>query len=382
MNNNRIYLSSPHMGGLEKEYIKQAFDTNWIAPLGKNVDEFEREALDYVKSKGALALSSGTSAIHLALKLLSVSEGDYVFCSDLTFAASCNPIVYEKGIPIFIDSEKDSWNMSYKALEKAFDFAKEKNKLPKAVIVVHLYGQAADMDNIKRICDEYKVPIIEDAAESLGATYKGTMTGTIGKYGVYSFNGNKIITTSGGGMLISEDVESINKARFLATQARENKPYYHHKELGYNYRLSNILAGIGRGQLRVLEDRIKKKKDIFYRYLEGFKELKEISMMPIREYGSPNFWLSCITINDTCKVTPKNIIDELNHENIEARHIWKPMHMQPLYKECSFFKEGDEAISEEIFKMGVCLPSDTKMTEEEQEKVISLVRRVIIKEEI
>lgn len=376
MENKRIYLASPHMGGMEQEFVKEAFDSNWVAPLGPNVNNFEKEIAEYVGVNDAAALVSGTAAIHLALKSLGIKSGDRVFCTSLTFAASCNPIMYEKGEPVFIDSEPESWNMSPVALEKAFNKAKKENKMPIAVIVVHLYGQSADMDKIMEICNRYNTPIIEDAAESLGATYKGKSTGTFGKLGVFSFNGNKIITTSGGGMLISNDVEKISKARFWSTQARGNERHYEHKELGYNYRMSNITAGIGRGQLRVLDERIAQKKHIFERYTEAFKDIKEIEMMPICEYGEPNFWLSCITLTEESKVKPMDIILALEEENIESRPIWKPMNIQPYYSKFQFFNHNEDgiSISEDIFERGVCLPSDTKMTEGEIDKVINIIK--------
>lgn len=376
MENKRIYLASPHMGGMEQEFVKEAFDSNWVAPLGPNVNNFEKEIAEYVGVNDAAALVSGTAAIHLALKALGIKSGDRVFCTSLTFAASCNPIMYEKGEPVFIDSEPESWNMSPVALEKAFNKAKKENKMPIAVIVVHLYGQSADMDKIMEICNRYNTPIIEDAAESLGATYKGKPTGTFGKLGVFSFNGNKIITTSGGGMLISNDVEKISKARFWSTQARENEKHYEHKELGYNYRMSNITAGIGRGQLRVLDERIAQKKHIFERYTEAFKDIKEIEMMPICEYGEPNFWLSCITLTEESKVKPMDIILALEEENIESRPIWKPMNIQPYYSKFQFFNHNEDgvSISEDIFERGICLPSDTKMTEGEIDKVINIIK--------
>lgn len=376
MENKRIYLASPHMGGMEQEFVKEAFDSNWVAPLGPNVNNFEKEIAEYVGVNDAVALVSGTAAIHLALKALGIKSGDRVFCTSLTFAASCNPIMYEKGEPVFIDSEPESWNMSPVALEKAFNKAKKENKMPIAVIVVHLYGQSADMDKIMEICNRYNTPIIEDAAESLGATYKGKPTGTFGKLGVFSFNGNKIITTSGGGMLISNDVEKISKARFWSTQARENEKHYEHKELGYNYRMSNITAGIGRGQLRVLDERIAQKKHIFERYTEAFKDIKEIEMMPICEYCQPNFWLSCITLTEESKVKPIDIILALEEENIESRPIWKPMNIQPYYSKFQFFNHNEDgvSISEDIFERGICLPSDTKMTEGEIDKVINIIK--------
>lgn len=377
--NKRIYLASPHMGGLEEMFVKEAFDTNWIAPLGANVDGFEKELSEYVGSKTGAALASGTAAIHMALKAVGVKKGDKVFCSSLTFAASCNPIIYEGGIPVFIDSEPESHNMSPVALEKAFKAYEEKREMPKAVIVVNLYGQSADMDKIIEICKKYNVPIIEDAAESLGATYKGKHSGTFGEYGVYSFNGNKIITTSGGGMLVSNNEEGIAKVRFWSTQARDKARHYEHTELGYNYRMSNIVAGIGRGQLRVLEDRIAKKKEIFETYKEAFKEIEDIEMMPVCEYGEPNYWLTTITLSENSKVKPLDIILALEKENIESRPIWKPMHIQPYYKEYDFYSHNDEdevSVSEDIFNRGVCLPSDTKMTKEEQERVIKIIREL------
>lgn len=376
MENKRIYLASPHMGGMEQKFVQEAFDTNWVAPLGPNVNNFEKEVAEYVGAKDAAALVSGTSAIHLALKALGMKAGDRIFCTSLTFAASCNPIMYENGEPVFIDSEPESWNMSPIALEKAFIKAKEENKMPIAVIVVHLYGQSADMDKIMAICEKYNTPIIEDAAESLGATYKGKQTGTFGKFGIFSFNGNKIITTSGGGMLVSDDSERIAKARFWSTQARDNARHYEHTDLGYNYRMSNITAGIGRGQLRVLDERIAQKKHIFERYTESFKDIEDIEMMPICEYGEPNYWLSCTTLKEGSKVKALDIILALEEMNIESRPIWKPMHIQPYYSEFDFFNHNDEGISvgEDIFNRGVCLPSDTKMSEEEIDKVISIIK--------
>ena len=379
--NKRIYLASPHMGGLEEVFVKEAFDTNWIAPLGANVDGFEKELSEYVGSKTGAALASGTAAIHMALKAVGVKKGDKVFCSSLTFAASCNPIIYEGGIPVFIDSEPESHNMSPVALEKAFKAYEEKGEMPKAVIVVNLYGQSADMDKIMEICKKYNVPIIEDAAESLGATYKGKHSGTFGEYGIYSFNGNKIITTSGGGMLVSNNEEGIAKVRFWSTQARDKARHYEHTELGYNYRMSNIVAGIGRGQLRVLEDRIAKKKEIFETYKEAFKEIEDIEMMPVCEYGEPNYWLTTITLNENSKVKPLDIILALEKENIESRPIWKPMHIQPYYKEYDFYSHNDEeeiSVSEDIFNRGICLPSDTKMTDKEQKRVIEIIKTLFI----
>lgn len=367
--NERIYLSSPHMSdeGYELKYIQEAFDTNWIAPLGKNVDEFERELAAKVGAKHAAALSSGTAAIHMALKAAGVGEGDIVFCQSLTFAASANPIIYQNAIPVFIDSDYETWNMCPKALEKAF----KKYPNAKAVIVVHLYGLSADMDRIIELCREHNAVLIEDAAESLGSLYKGKHTGTLGDYGVFSFNGNKIITTSGGGMLVSDNEERIAKVRFWSTQSRDPARHYQHSELGYNYRMSNIVAGIGRGQLKVLDERIRKKKYIYEFYKRELSELDGIDFMPINEWNEPNYWLSCITLSGS--VRPIDIIEALEAENIESRPIWKPMHMQPVFQKYDFIGEG---VSEKLFKNGVCLPSDTKMTDEDLHRVCNIIRKL------
>lgn len=364
------------MCGLEEQFVKEAFDTNWIAPLGPHVDAFEKEISELVGVKAAAVLSSGTAAIHMALKYVGVNKGDTVFCSSLTFAASCNPIIYEGAEPVFIDSEPQSWNMSSVALEKAFEHSVKYGRIPKAVIVVNLYGQSADIDPIKEICSRYGVPIIEDAAESLGATYKGRYSGTIGYFGIYSFNGNKIITTSGGGALVSNDESAIRKARFWATQAREVARHYQHSELGYNYRMSNILAGIGRGQLKVLDQRLKQKKHIFETYKTGLAEITDIEFMPIAEFGEPNYWLSVITIKEDSRVKPLDIMAELERYNVESRPVWKPMHLQPFFKGYIFFSHNDvgTSISEDVFNRGVCLPSDTKMTEEEMDGVIRIIK--------
>lgn len=365
---NRIYLSSPTMHGDEHKYIQEAFDSNWVAPLGPNVDCFEREVAEYVGAKGAAALVSGTSALHLAVKLAGVKPGDIVFCSDLTFAASVNPVSYEGGTQVFIDSERDTWNMCPKALEKAF----ERYPACKCVIVTNLYGVPAKLDEIRTICDAHGAILIEDAAESLSATYKGKQTGTFGKYGVFSFNGNKIITTSGGGMLVSDDEESIKKARFWATQARDPAPWYQHSEIGYNYRMSNIVAGIGRGQLLHLEEHRKLKEEIYYRYKEGFIGLP-VKMNPYLECSRPNFWLSCILIDKGVHVTPEQIRLKLEKENIEARPIWKPMHLQPVFWGYDYITVEHTSISQDIFERGLCLPSDIKMTVEEQNEVMNII---------
>lgn len=374
----RIFLASPHMSqeGYEQEFVKEAFDTNWIAPLGENVNKFEEELANYVGVGHAAALSAGTAAIHMALKALGVQEGDIVFCSSLTFSATANPIIYQSATPVFIDSERDTWNMDPKALEKAF----EKYPNPKAVLVVHLYGMPAKLNEIKEICKKHNVPLVEDAAESLGSTYGGKQTGTFGKYGVYSFNGNKIITTSGGGMLVSEDEERIQKVRFWSTQSRDKARHYQHSELGYNYRMSNIVAGIGRGQLKVLAQRIAQKTAIYNRYIEGFKEIEEIEMQPIPEGTMPNHWLSVMTLKEGSKVKPLDIMETLEKENIETRPVWKPMNLQPFFEKYDFITtcEDVKSVGEDLFNRGVCLPSDTKMTVEEQNEVIRIIKSLFI----
>lgn len=372
MDKKRIFLSAPTMNGAEQKFIKEAFDTNWVAPLGKNVNEFENELAAHIGSAHAAALSAGTAAIHLALKLLEVEQGDFVFVPSLTFSASCNPIAYEKAIPVFIDSEPDTWNMSPEALRKAFLVYPN----PKALILVHLYGTPAKTDEIMAICKEHNVPVIEDAAEALSSTYKGKYVGTFGKFGIFSFNGNKIITTSGGGMLVSDEDILIKKARFLATQARDPARYYQHSEIGYNYRMSNILAGIGRGQLSVLEE-FKQKKNLIYReYKERLADIREITMNPMNPDGDANNWLSCITLEKECRVTPNQIMDALEAENIESRPVWKPMHLQPVFAYCDFFQEdeGELSVSEDIFNRGLCLPSDVKNTKRDMNTIIKVIK--------
>lgn len=367
MTANKIWLSSPHMSdeGYEMQYIKEAFESNWIAPLGKNVNEFEKELAAKIGAKYAAALSSGTAAIHMALKAAGVGSGDIVFCPSLTFAATANPIIYQNAIPVFIDSDYETWNMSPEALETAFA------KYPdvKAVLVTHLYGLSADLDKILELCRKHNVPLIEDAAESLGTRYKGKYTGTFGDYGVFSFNGNKIITTSGGGMLVSDNEERIAKVRFWSTQSRDKARHYQHSELGYNYRMSNIVAGIGRGQLKVLDDRVKKKQYIFSYYRRELGELEGVQFMPINEWNEPNCWLSCMTVRG--RVKPIDIMEALEKENIESRPIWKPMHLQPYYQDRDFIGSG---VSDAIFENGVCLPSDTKMTDDDLERVCGIIR--------
>lgn len=388
MEKKRIYLSCPTMHGEEQQFIKEAFDTNWVAPLGPNVTAFEKELAEHVGIPYASALSAGTAAIHLALKILGVGQGDIVFSSDLTFAATCNPIAYEKAVPVFIDSEEDTWNMSPEALRKAF----EKYPNPKAVVIAHLYGTPAKMDEIIEICKEHNTPIVEDAAEALGSTYKGAHAGTFGDIGIYSFNGNKIITTSGGGMLVSRKEEDTKKATLLATQAREAAAHYQHIQIGYNYRMSNIVAGIGRGQLLHLDEHVALKKAIYAQYREAFADIEEITMNPMNPDGSSNNWLSCITLAKGSKVTPNQIMEALAEENIESRPIWKPMHLQPVYADCDFFtKDGlcdsdkdcaagvggynePDSVGADIFNRGLCLPSDIKNTQEDMARIIEIVR--------
>ncbi|PKM96282.1 MAG: aminotransferase DegT [Firmicutes bacterium HGW-Firmicutes-1] len=363
---NKIYLSSPHMSdeGYEMQYIQEAFDTNWIAPLGKNVNEFEKELAKYVGIGYGAALTTGTAAIHLALKAAGVGAGDIVFCPSLTFAATINPIIYQNAVPVFIDSDYETWNMSPVALEEAF-----KKYTPKAVMVVHLYGLSADMDRIVKICKEHNVQLIEDAAESLGSLYKGKHMGTFGDYGIFSFNGNKIITTSGGGMLVSNNEERIEKVRFWATQSRDQARHYQHSELGYNYRMSNVIAGIGRGQLKVLDQRVKRKREIFMFYKQELGILEGVEMMPENEWNQPNYWLSCMTLSG--KVRPLDIIEALEIENIESRPIWKPIHMQPFFEEYDFIGNG---VSEKIFENSICLPSDTKMTDSDLNRIVTIIK--------
>lgn len=373
----KILLALPHMSdeGYEQQFIKEAFDTNWIAPLGENVNKFEEEIANYVGVKTGAALSAGSAAIHLGLKALNVKQGDIVFCSSLTFSATCNPIIYQNATPVFIDSEYETWNMDPLALEKAF----EKYPNPKAVIVVHLYGTPAKMDEIIRICKKHNVPLIEDAAESLGSIYNGQQTGTFGEYGVFSFNGNKIITTSGGGMLVSNNEDGIKKVRFWATQSKEPVRHYEHKEIGYNYRMSNICAGIGRGQLKVLDKRIEKKTEIYNKYKNELEKVKEIKMQPMTENTKPNHWLSAMLIDENSKVQPLDIIEALEKENIDSRPVWKPMHLQPVFKDYDFItiNSNGTSVAEDLFNRGVCLPSDTKMTKEEQERVIDIIKNAL-----
>ncbi|WP_423228524.1 DegT/DnrJ/EryC1/StrS family aminotransferase [Priestia megaterium] len=379
MTKSRIYLSPPHMSGDEQGYIHEAFESNWIAPLGPNVDGFEKEIASYVGVSEAVAVSSGTAAIHLALSLLGVTKGDSVFCSTLTFIASANPIIYQGAEPIFIDSEPETWNMSPQALARALQDASIEGALPKAVIVVNLYGQSAKMDEILSLCNQYNIPVIEDAAESLGSTYKGKASGTFGKFGVYSFNGNKIITTSGGGMLVSNDVAALQQARFLATQARDSAPHYQHSQLGYNYRMSNILAGVGRAQLQVLETRVEARRQIFERYYQELAGLTGITFMPELSNTKTNRWLTVLTINEKeAGISAAQLVQAFTKQNIEARPVWKPLHMQPLFQGVRYYPHSEnDDVAQLLFQTGICLPSGSNMTEDDQNRVIKCLKKAL-----
>ena len=369
-----ILLSTPHMGDRELEFVKDAFDTNWIAPVGPHVDAFEQEFCQVIGASHAAAVSSGTAALHLALQLIGVSSGDEVFCSTLTFIATASPITYLGAKPVFIDSDRISWNMNPELLRDALDQRARLGKLPKAVVLVHLYGQSADIEPIKEACDVYEIPLIEDAAESLGASYKGRSPGTFGKFGIYSFNGNKIITTSGGGMLVSEDEELIAKARFLATQARDRAPHYQHSEIGYNYRLSNVLAGIGRGQLRVLSDRVAARRRNFEIYQQALGNVPGIEFMPEAAFGHATRWLTCLTIDPvTFGADREQVRMALAQQHIEARPVWKPLHLQPVFADCECI---GGAIAQDLFEHGLCLPSGSNLTTEELDRVIHAITTI------
>ena len=369
----RVPLSTPTMHGEEMAFVQEAFEKNWIAPLGFNCDGFEAEMTAYLSRETGemhcLALSSGTAALHLAMKLAGVKVGDPVLCSDMTFAATVNPVVYEGGVPVFVDAEAETWNMDPVALEKAF----EKYPTAKVVVLVHLYGSPAKMDEILAVCRRHGAVLVEDAAEALAATYKGQPCGTFGTYNVVSFNGNKIITSSGGGMLITPDKAARDKALFWATQAREPALWYQHEEIGYNYRMSNVVAGIGRGQLLHLEEHRDAKEAVYRRYEQGLADLP-VTMNPYVAESKPNFWLSCLLIDDSCDVTPMTVMQALADANAEARPIWKPMHMQPVFAGCDFITAADTPVDEYIFAHGLCLPSDIKMTAEEQDGVIEVIK--------
>ena len=374
MENQQILLSTPHMGEQELEFVKEAFDTNWIAPVGPHINAFEEEFCQIVGSKYAAAVSSGTAALHLALRLVGVEPGDEVFCSTLTFIASASPIIYLGAKPVFIDSDYLSWNIDPYLLRKALVERAKINKLPKAIVIVHLYGQTADLDPIVELCNEYNIPLIEDAAEALGASYKGKSPGTFGKIGIFSFNGNKMITTSGGGMLVSNDSELIEKARFLATQARDSAAHYQHSEIGYNYRLSNILAGIGRGQLRVLSERVAARRDNFHIYQQGLADLPGIELMPEADYGTHSRWLTCLTVNpNLAKIDRETIRLHLASQNIESRPVWKPLHLQPVFRESEVI--GGE-VAEDLFHRGLCLPSGSNLSVTDLKRIIVEIENI------
>lgn len=365
----RIFLASPHMGGGEQKYIAEAFETNWIAPLGANVTAFEEALKKFSGANAVTALSAGTAALHLSMILSGVGPGDTVFCQDLTFSASVNPVLYQGARPVFLDSEPGSWNLDPALICRAI----EKYGVPKALIAVHLYGDPCNMDEITAICREQGITLIEDAAEALGASYRGRMCGTFGRFGVFSFNGNKVITTSGGGALLSQSEDDAAHALKLATQSREPVPWYEHAEVGYNYRISNICAGIGRGQMEVLEERLAQKKAINEGYQERLAGLP-IVFQPCLTGAVSNHWLTSILLERDCGVTPPEVIQALSEDNIEARHIWKPMHMQPLFADAPFVASADGCVSEDIFARGVCLPSDTKMTQADMDRVCDRIR--------
>ena len=376
MEKERILLSLAHMGGSEQKWVDEAFKDNWIVPLGPNVDEFEIRLKKYLDAPKVVALSAGTAAIHLGLVMLDVSEGDEVICQSFTFSASANPIGYQGAKPVFVDSEPYTWNMCPIALENAIiDRYKVTGKYPKAIIPVHLYGMPAKMDEIKAVADKYGIPVLEDAAEALGSEYKGVKCGTIGDYGALSFNGNKIITTSGGGALICPNEDAGKRVTFYATQARENRPYYYHEVIGYNYRLSNVSAGIGCGQMDVLEDHVARRREIHSLYTEGLKDLDNVIVFdnPSKDYNS-NFWLTTILIDPKCGITPDEVRIALNEENIETRLLWRPMHMQPIYKDAPYYG-GD--VCEKLFEQGLCLPSGSSLTDSDIKRVIEALRKVL-----
>ena len=370
----QILLSTPHMGELEQKFVQEAFDTNWIAPVGPHVDAFEQEFCEVVGAKHAAAVTSGTAALHLALKLIGVGSGDEVFCSTLTFIATASPITYLGAKPVFIDSDRTSWNLNANLFREALDKRAKLGNLPKAVVIVHLYGQSCDIDPILEACNIYEIPLIEDAAESLGASYKGRSPGSFGKIGIFSFNGNKIITTSGGGMLVSDDQTLVEKARFLATQARDAAPHYQHSEIGYNYRLSNVLAGIGRGQLQVLEERVEARRRNFDFYKQALGNLPGIEFMPEAAFGKSTRWLSCLTIDSAAfGANREEVRLALAEERIEARPVWKPLHLQPVFADCECI--GGE-VAEELFENGLCLPSGSNLTDEELGRVTSAIGKI------
>ena len=368
----RIYLSPPHLSGQEQEFVAEAFASNWVAPLGPQVDAFEAETAAAVGMPHALALSSGTAALHLAMRLLGVTRGDLVLCSSLTFSATANPIAYESAEPVFVDSDRATWNMDPDLLAEAARACIAAGRRPKAAVIVDIYGQSADHDRLAAVCREFDIPVIEDAAEALGAEYKGRPTGSFGKLSVLSFNGNKIITTSGGGMLLSHEAALVHKARFMATQARDDAPHYQHSEIGYNYRMSNIVAAVGRGQIRVLRDRVEARRRVFGWYQELLGDLPGVTFMPEAPYGRATRWLTCVIFEPSqFGATREDVRLALVREDIEARPVWKPMHLQPIFASCQIF---GGAVSADLFERGLCLPSGSAMTREQVERVAAIVR--------
>lgn len=366
MEQKRIYLSSPHMGGEEMKFVREAFETNWVSPAGPHLDAFEKELAHYNATAYCAALSSGTAAIHLALIILGVGEGDEVLCSTFTFSGTCNPIVYLKAIPVFIDSDRDTWNMDPDRLEEAIEDRMKKGKKPKAIIPVHLYGMPAKIDRILHIARQYEIPVIEDAAEGLGSSYYGKKLGSFGDIGIFSFNGNKIITTSGGGALTSENEAWVRKAKFLSTQARDAAPHYQHSEIGYNYRLSNVCAGIGRGQLRVLDERVAQRRSMFEFYKELLSPFEHVEFQPELNHSFSNRWLSSILLPRKSSVSPEDLRLHLEESNIESRPLWKPMHLQPVFKNCIVYGGG---VSEDLFARGICLPSGSNLSDMDKERI-------------
>lgn len=371
----RVLLSAPHMSGREIKYIQQAFESNWVTPLGPNVTNFEKAMVQYLGEKDlyAVAMSSGTAAIHVALKLLKVQPGEEIFCSSATFIATANPIIYEKAVPVFIDSETKTWNMCPDSLLKAIEAKKRQGKVPRILICVDLFGMSANYERILDICNQYNITVIEDSAESLGSKYKNKKCGSFGHFGILSFNGNKIITTSGGGMLITHSKEEAEKALFLITQARDKAPYYLHSEIGYNYRLSNVCAGIGIGQLEVIEDRVSARRRNYQIYQEQLKNLPFEFTSNDQDYYS-NHWLSTVLIKDDSPKTPTDILNLLDSYNVEARHIWKPLHSQPVFKQIDFFHVEKSAVAEKIFNKGICLPSCSDMNEQTVKTVCEIIK--------
>lgn len=370
--NKKIWLSSPHMGVDELKFVNEAFETNWVAPVGPHIEEFEKDLTAYNQIPYCAALSSGTSAIHLALIILGVKAGDEVICSSFTFSGSCNPIAYQQATPVLVDSEAETWNMDPDVLDEAITDRIKLGKKPKAIIAVHLYGMPAKIGEIMEISEKYAIPVIEDAAEALGATWQGRKCGTFGDIGIYSFNGNKIITTSGGGAMVSRNAEWIQKAKFLSTQARDPAPHYEHTHIGYNYRLSNICAGIGRGQMKVLDQRVKQRKKVFEFYQKHLGNISAVSFQPEAHGSFANRWLTCILLDSKHPTTPDDLRLALERENIESRPLWKPMHMQPVFRNAHYYGNG---VSERLFWRGLCLPSGSNLTEDDLGKVVEVVQK-------